>query len=90
MRTIRDEVEAIGTTLANESVTLTAKVTDTVSKVRFEDGELVESGQVLVELTNTEQAALLAESEANVQDARNQFESVREAGCRWQRTGLPA
>ena len=74
VRTIRDEVEAIGTTLANESVTLTAKVTDTVSKVRFEDGELVKSGQVLVEITNTEQAALLAESEANVQDARNQFQ----------------
>ena len=74
VRTIRDEVEAIGTTLANESVTLTAKVTDTVSKVRFEDGELVKSGQVLVEITNTEQAALLAESEANVQDAHNQFQ----------------
>ena len=45
-----------------------------MSKVRFEDGELVKSGQVLVEITNTEQAALLAESEANVQDARNQFQ----------------
>lgn len=73
VRTIREEVEAIGTTYANESVTLTAKVTDTVSKVRFEDGQLAERGQVLLELTNTEQAALLNESEANVQDAQNQF-----------------
>ena len=72
-REISDVIEAIGTTTANESITLTAKVTDTVSKVRFEDGEYTEQGSVLIELTNTEQAALLAEAEANVDDAQSQF-----------------
>ncbi len=72
IREIRDEVEAIGTTRANESVTIAAKLTDTVSRVNFEDGQFVNAGDVLVELTNREQSALLDEAEANLQDARNQ------------------
>ena len=72
IREVRDQVEAIGTTRANESVIIAAKLTDTVSRVHFEDGQLVEAGEVLVELTNFEQAALLDEAEANMEDARNQ------------------
>jgi membrane fusion protein (multidrug efflux system) len=77
-RTIRDQVETIGTARANESVTITAKVTDTVNYVRFEDGAFVETGDVLVELTNEEQTALLAEAEANVDDARTQFKRLQD------------
>ena len=76
MRPMLVSLEAIGTARANESVTISAKVTDTVSKVRFEDGELVSRGDVLVELTNEEEAALLAEAEANVKDARTQYERL--------------
>ncbi len=72
IREVRDQVEAIGTTRANESVIIAAKLTDTVSRVNFDDGQLVEAGEILVELTNSEQAALLDEAEANVRDARNQ------------------
>ena len=76
MRTLVEMVEAIGTTQANESVTITAKVTDTISYVKFEDGDLVEMGDVLVELTNQEETALLAEAEANVDDARTQYKRL--------------
>ncbi|MDA1074314.1 MAG: efflux RND transporter periplasmic adaptor subunit [Proteobacteria bacterium] len=72
-RILREEIEAIGSTHANESVTISAKVTDTISRVRFEDGDLVAKGDILVELTNDEQTALLAESDANVRDARAQY-----------------
>ncbi len=75
-RIIRAEVEAIGTARANESVVITAKVTDTVSKVRFDDGGLVEAGDVLLELTNREETALLAEAKANVDDARTQLQRL--------------
>jgi membrane fusion protein, multidrug efflux system len=78
MRVIRDEVEAVGTARANESVTIAAKVTDTISRVRFDDGDLVESGQVLVELTNREETALLAEAQANVDDARRQLDRLED------------
>ncbi len=76
MRPIVYELEAIGTALANESVTITAKVTDTVSTVRFDDGDTVTAGDVLVEMTNEEEAALLSEAEANVSDARTQYERL--------------
>ena len=39
--------------------------------VNFEDGDYVEAGHVLVELTNQEESALLAEARANLDDAEN-------------------
>ena len=77
VRSIADIIEAIGTTQANESVTITAKVTDSIRHVRFDDGDLVQQGDVLVELTNEEQTALLQEEEAGRQDARNQYDRLK-------------
>lgn len=71
-----DQVESIGTALANESVSITAKVTETVTKVNFEDGDYVDAGDILVELTNAEETALLNEAKANVAEATRQFERV--------------
>jgi len=75
-QTIYDTVEAIGTANANESLTVTAKVTDTVRVVDFEDGDYVEAGDVLVQLTNREEEALLAEARANFEDAEAQLARV--------------
>jgi len=75
-REIRTHVEAIGTTQANESVIITAKVTDTVSQIRFEDGGYVDQGDILIELTNREDTALLAEAQANLNDARTQLDRL--------------
>jgi membrane fusion protein (multidrug efflux system) len=79
---LTDSVEAIGTALANESVTLTTKVTDTVSRVNFEDGDYVEAGAVLIELTNQEQEALLDEARANLEDAENQQRRLEDISAR--------
>src|SRR3954471_1574062 len=75
---IFDVVEALGTAQANESVTLTAKVTDTVRRVNFEDGDFVDSGSVLIELTNQEEEALLAEARANLDDAESQLRRLED------------
>jgi len=72
MGKLYDVVEALGTAQANESLVLTAKVTDTVRRVNFEDGEYVQAGTVLIELTNEEEEALLAEARANLENAENQ------------------
>ncbi len=77
IRIIVDQVESIGTASANESVSLSSKVTDTVSKVNFEDGMYVEKGEILVELTNSEETAQLAEAQAAVNESTRQFERVR-------------
>ena len=77
-RAFVDEIEAIGTTRANESLTLTAKVTDTVSTVNFSDGDRVEADHVLVELGNQEQTALLAEAKANLDDSKRQLDRIED------------
>ena len=79
---IVDTIEAIGTAQANESVTLTSKVSDIVSRVNFNDGDFVEQGRILVELANDEQSALLAEARANLQDARTQLRRLLDLGER--------
>jgi membrane fusion protein (multidrug efflux system) len=74
--TIFDTVQAIGTAQANESLTVTAKVTDTVRAVDFDDGDYVETGDILVQLTNREEEALLAEARANLDDAELQLARI--------------
>lgn len=74
MHPVSDRLEALGTLVANESVQLTASVSDTISKIHFEDGQVVEAGDVLVELTDTEESALLAEAESLADEARRQYE----------------
>ena len=62
-----DRVEALGTLRANESVDITASVTESVRALYFDDGERVEAGQLLVEMTNAEEQARLKEARARIQ-----------------------
>ncbi len=50
-------IESLGTAIANESVNITAQVTDTVKAINFEDGDKVIEGELLVQLNNTEERA---------------------------------
>ena len=82
-----DIVEALGTAKAQESVTLTARVSDTVKTVHFEDGQIVSKGDVLVELTNAEEKAQTAEAAANVLEAESQFKRIRDLVARGNASG---
>jgi len=73
---IADSLEALGTLQANETVRLTANVSDTISRVNFEDGQAVEAGDVLVELSDTEEGAVLEEAESLAEEAQRQFERI--------------
>lgn len=77
---VADAVEAVGTLIANESVTISSKVSDIVTAVHFEDGDIVEAGYILVELLNQEQSALLAEAQANLIDTGLQLERLETLG----------
>ena len=57
-------------------------MTDTVRRVNFEDGDYVESGAVLIELTNQEEEALLAEARANLDDAESQLRRLEDLSGR--------
>ena len=70
----RDSIEALGTALAKESVVLTAKVTETVDEVKFQDGDRVNAGDVLVDLSGRAEVAALEEAQAAFNEARKQYE----------------
>ncbi|MES9972493.1 MAG: efflux RND transporter periplasmic adaptor subunit [Candidatus Thiodiazotropha sp.] len=71
-----ERIEALGTLKANESVELTVNVTETVTAIHFDDGQRVDAGQVLVEMTNREEHALLQEAQANLNEAKRQYNRV--------------
>jgi membrane fusion protein (multidrug efflux system) len=67
------EIEAVGTALARESVEVTSKLTNTVTAIRFVEGQKVRRGAVLIELDREQVAAELAEAEANLAESRSQL-----------------
>jgi membrane fusion protein (multidrug efflux system) len=69
-------IESLGTTIANESVNITAQVTDTVQAINFDDGDNVKKGDLLVQLNNTEERARVEELKANIEEAKRQFTRV--------------
>ena len=71
-------VEAIGTARANESVDIMTRVTDTISRIAFEDSQSVEIGDILIELTDVEEAADLVEARAGLFAARKQYERIQD------------
>lgn len=73
-----DIVEALGTARANETVTVTAQVADTISIMNFDSGQRVSEGDILVELTETEEAADLAEARATQREARRELDRVED------------
>lgn len=79
---LTDELEAIGTARANESVVLTAKVSDTVRRVNFDDGDRVAAGAVLVELTDRAEVADLEEAQFALGEAERQYQRGRESMAR--------
>ena len=78
MQRMAERVETIATAVANESVDVVPKVSDTISQVRFEDGDFVQQGDILVELTNESEAARLDEALAGAEEARRQFIRIEE------------
>lgn len=67
------EVEALGTARANEAVEITSKSANTVISVRFEEGQLVRRGQLLVEFDGAQARADLAAAEAALAESRSAF-----------------
>ncbi|GEN28857.1 MexH family multidrug efflux RND transporter periplasmic adaptor subunit [Halovibrio variabilis] len=71
LTTWSDPIEALGTLSADESVTLSATVTEIVADINFRDGEQVEEGQLLIRLEDGEEQAQLRASQALREERRN-------------------
>lgn len=72
------EIEAVGTTRANESVEITSKASNVVTAIRFAEGARVARGDVLVEMDDAQAQAALAEARAALADSESQYRRSRE------------
>lgn len=78
LETFADEVEALGTTRSAESVNVSARVSNVITAIRFDEGETVEAGNVLAELESSEARANLAAAQAALVQSRSQYQRSRE------------
>ncbi|MBM2853690.1 MAG: Efflux transporter periplasmic adaptor subunit [Steroidobacteraceae bacterium] len=70
-------IEALGTAHANEAVDITSKAGNKVIEVRFDEGQWVRRGEVLVELDGAQDRADLAAAEAALAESRSAYERGR-------------
>jgi membrane fusion protein (multidrug efflux system) len=71
------EIEALGTARANEAVEITAKTVNTVVAIRFEEGQFVKRGDLLVEFDAAQARADLAASEAALAETKSAYARSR-------------
>lgn len=76
-RDLQNDIEALGNLRANESTVITAKTTQTVTRIHFDDGQRVSKGDVLVEMMSAEQAALMDEARLTAEEAKKQLDRSR-------------
>lgn len=74
----KDTVEAIGTTRANEQITVTSKHSDLVEEIFFQDGQSVKQGDALIRLNSIEEKAKINELEANLAESVAQLERFQD------------
>jgi membrane fusion protein, multidrug efflux system len=78
-----DRIEALGVAKGQQSVNLSANATELITAVHFHDGEMVHTGQVLVELKSTEERADVTNARAAVDVAEsnyNRYNTLAQAG----------
>lgn len=78
LQALTDRIEAVGTARASESIEITARVSNTITRITFTEGAFVEKDQVLVELEDSEARANLAAAEAALVEIRTQYKRSQE------------
>jgi membrane fusion protein (multidrug efflux system) len=68
-----DVLEALGTAHARESVAITAKASDVITRLSFDSGERVRAGALLADMNSATQRAEAAAARAQLRDAEQQL-----------------
>ncbi|HET7132354.1 MAG TPA: efflux RND transporter periplasmic adaptor subunit [Gammaproteobacteria bacterium] len=76
------EIEAVGTTRANESVQVTSRASNIITAIRFNEGDVVQQGAVLVEMDDRQAQATLAGAEASLARSKSQYDRGRDLSAR--------
>lgn len=77
-RQFLDRYEAVGTAAANEQVSLTAPVTERITRLGFSDGEYVRAGQVVAVLAQGQESAALNSASAQAREAEQQLARINQ------------
>jgi membrane fusion protein (multidrug efflux system) len=70
---IVDEIDALGTANANESIEIQPRISSVIESVSFSEGQNVVAGEVLVHLEDNEIVAGLALAEASLSESRSLY-----------------
>ena len=73
-----EQVRAVGSLLANESVVLRSEIPGRIAEILFEEGQAVTKGQPLITLDAAEHQALVAQTSATVELANLSFERAKD------------
>jgi membrane fusion protein (multidrug efflux system) len=79
---VTEEVGAVGTLLANESVMIRPELDGRIAAIHFAEGQLVRRGERLVSLDATEVEAQLASARSDVTLNRSRFQRAQELHAR--------
>lgn len=74
LKPIVDEIQAIGTAGANESIEIQPRIASVIERVAFEEGQIVQKGDLLIELENSEIVAGLALARASLSESRSLYD----------------
>lgn len=75
-KNIVDTIEALGTLQSNENIVLTSTVTELITAIHFDDGQLVSKGDILLEMDAAEEQAELNAERAVYEEAKKQLERI--------------
>ena len=75
---LRDDVQAVGSLRARQSVMLRPELVGRVAGLGFKDGQAVKKGQVLVQLDDVLQKADLQQAQAQVAIAQASYKRTQE------------
>ena len=76
---LRSSTTVIGTIVAPRSIQLRTETVGTVKAIHFQSGDLVQPGQVLVELDTSVEEAMLASAKASQRIAESTFVRIKKA-----------
>ena len=74
---IEDTLNLPASVIANESVKITPVVSEKIKKIFFQEGKFVKKGQLLVELVDLEEQAVLKQFDAELDEANLNYERAK-------------
>ena len=74
---VEDTLNLPASVIANESVKITSVVSEKIKKIFFQEGKFVKKGQLLVELVDLEEQAVLKQFDAELDEANLNFERAK-------------